>query len=242
MNLLYGSIGTVLVVVIGFLVAQWLPLRWSRVNESPVVYVVYGAIYLMATALVCYSLANFSALATGPSQTAPINFESFVMNEAVWIYIYALSTSATLYLVLNQWVFKKFSRRTWLVTKMAHNKLDRLLITALNEIRLVCFVLETGKVYVGWVFDVPLPSDDKEYVNIVPIQSGYKDASHQFVFNVFYDKILDPHGQQAAGHLAAPKTILRRSIQTANLFDNAVYEQFAAQYEKMARAKEFTGR
>lgn len=187
MNLLYGSIGTVLVVIIGFLVAQWLPLKWSRVKESPVVYVVYGTIYLMLTALICYFLTGLS-----------VRFDSYVIAETMWIYVIALSTSAVLYLVLNQWIFREHPRRTWLATQMAHNKLDRLFISALNEARLVCLVLETSRVYVGWGTEVPLPNDDNEYVNIVPIQSGHKNADHQFVFNVFYYKILDPHGQQAA--------------------------------------------
>ena len=239
MNLLYGSIGTVLVVVIGFLVAQWLPLKWTRVNESPVVYVVYGAIYLMATALACYFIANLFAPVADSSRSVPVSFESFVMfvmKEAMWIYSAAFSTSAAFLLALNQWIFKESSRRTWLASKMAHNKLDRLCIKALEDTLLLCLVLETGKVYVGWVVEVPLPNDDREYVNILPMQSGYKDENHQFVFNVFHDQILKEHGPLAAGYLASPKTILRSSIQTANVFDSAVYELFDLQYAEIAAA------
>lgn len=229
MNLLYGSIATALVVVIGFFIAQCLPLKWSRVSESPVIYVVYGAVYLTLVALTYYLLRNFVSLLTILPISKSADFESFLLEKATGIYLYALLSSIAWPLVLNKWLFSKQPYRFWLAEKMAHNKLDRLFIRALRESKLVCLVLDTGKVYVGWVTELPLPNDDKEYVYLVPLQSGYKSDKHLFVFNVYHEEVMREGNINAAGYIGSPKSVSRASIKTANLFDLDLYDQFEDQ-------------
>ena len=218
MGILLPSIGAALTVVIGFFVAQWLPLKWSRIAESPIIYVVYGAIYLMFAASVCFAAAMGYALFMHSIDAQLSMFEEYVRGNVGWVYFAALVTSIAGGFALNKVIYGHRQLCVWLADRMTHNKLDQMFIAAFKETKPVCLVLGDGKVHVGWAYRMPLPTDDREYVSIVPFKGGYADDAHQIIFNVNYYRVRGAESDFAVEYIDSPMSIARSSIKTAYLY------------------------
>lgn len=110
--------------------------------------------------------------------------------------------------------------------------LEILLNRSARETKQLCITLKSGKVYIGFVTRSFDPAYDRKYIALLPMFSGYRDAHDQTMrINTSYVSV---YQQIIAGDnaflLSAPNdfqvVIPVAEIQSANIFDPAVYSLF----------------
>jgi hypothetical protein len=136
-----------------------------------------------------------------------------------------------------------FTPGRW-ASKRSAGELDRLLLDAHRDNKPVMLSLNTGKVYIGIVLEIPNPVREPMAVRILPMFSGYRDAESRLNLTTDYETLYSSlsHGRAAQLGLTADwssefkLTIRASEIVTAALFSAQVYGEFNPGWrEQMAK-------
>lgn len=109
------------------------------------------------------------------------------------------------------------------------NELQLLLKFSFTESKLLQFTMDTGKFYIGWVKEMPLPGIS-EYVSIVPAFSGYRGDMKELVFTTQYLSVYATYIEEGAiqtiDDLNMDLILTVDSIVTVSYFDIEMYKRF----------------
>ena len=113
--------------------------------------------------------------------------------------------------------------------KYIGNELQLLLKSSFTESKLLQFTLDSGKFYVGWVKELPLPFIS-DYVRIIPAFSGYRGGMKELVFTTQYLSVYSTYIEEGAvesiDELNTDLVLTVDSIVSACYFDIEMYERF----------------
>jgi hypothetical protein len=109
--------------------------------------------------------------------------------------------------------------------------LDRLLYQASLAQHLLCLSMKDGKVYIGYIQDLPPnPEDRNSYLEILPVQSGYRDQdTREMKLTTFYEEAYKDLVEAEADEedwLVYLKILKIDEILSAGRFDPDAYVRF----------------
>jgi len=105
-------------------------------------------------------------------------------------------------------------------------KLEVVLLEALKKDTMVSITLKSEKVYVGWSILLDQPDNTKEYVQIIPVLSGYRNSeTKELNFVTEYLSVISSDENQLTEE-DFTITIRRDQVVSVNFFDINAYEQF----------------
>tara|TARA_R110002072_G_C7728752_1_gene515562 strand:+ start:140 stop:730 length:591 start_codon:yes stop_codon:yes gene_type:complete len=124
--------------------------------------------------------------------------ELILPNAVGWVYqffpIQAPFIGTTFTSLLLAFLFVEIGNRTFCkdrkeqieeAIKKVGNELELILSSSFRHSKLLEFTLDTDKFYIGWVKELPIPTVSN-YIRIIPVFSGYRDAEKRFVFTTHY--------------------------------------------------------
>lgn len=111
----------------------------------------------------------------------------------------------------------------------AGNELELLLKSSMLDNRLLQFSLDTGKFYIGWLKELPVPFKSN-YIRIIPVYSGYRDDQKELIFTTQYLSVYASYIEEGAvksiEELGTDLVIKADSIKTVSYFDMEMYNRF----------------
>lgn len=109
------------------------------------------------------------------------------------------------------------------------NELQLLLKSSFTDSRLLQFTLDSGKFYIGWVKELPLPYVSN-HVRVIPAFSGYRGDMKELVFTTQYLSVYATYIEegvvQSIDELKTDLVLTIDSIMTVSYFDIEMYERF----------------
>lgn len=114
---------------------------------------------------------------------------------------------------------------------LEHDEFEEILVTAVAQASMLMVSMSSGKVYVGFVYTTgDIISNERKYLGIIPVSSGYRNREHQIIFTTFYTRVQQATNAQttaASDSLDAFKVVIPRlEIQSIRLFSESIYERF----------------
>ncbi len=129
----------------------------------------------------------------------------------------------------NLTIYRDVSKQVEKAIKKVGNEMEMLLLSSNKDHHLLQFTLGSGKFYVGWVKDLPVPHV-ANYVRIIPAFSGYRDDEKRLIFTTeyisVYKQIIDTHKQNETTEHPFDLVIKLGDISTIARFDIDLYERF----------------
>jgi len=151
-----------------------------------------------------------------PVKTAYFGTTSFSL-------IIAILSTVTANIFINTTTAVKYA------IKFAGNELEVLLKTAMLDNKLLQFSLDTGKFYIGWLKELPVPFKSN-YIRIVPVYSGYRDEKKELVFTTQYLSVYASYIEEGSinsiDELNTDLVIKADAIKTVGFFDLEMYNRF----------------
>lgn len=91
------------------------------------------------------------------------------------------------------------------------------------------FTLDTDKVYVGFLKELPIPTTT-DYIRIIPMFSGYRDEKKQLIFTTdyytVYREYIDKKKINKIDDLKIDMILTLDNLVTVSYFDQENYESF----------------
>lgn len=87
-------------------------------------------------------------------------------------------------------ITKLYTQSSYWVIRRYGDRLENHLTPAPGGAKQVCVTLTTGKVYVGFSFETPDPSDKNESFTILPVASGRRNKEHEMKLTTAYESAL----------------------------------------------------
>lgn len=141
----------------------------------------------------------------------------------------ALFLSVLLTEVSNRTLFKNRKRQIMKAIEGVGNELELLLRSSVIDSKLLQFTLDSHKVYVGWVEELPVPSVTN-YIRIIPVFSGFRNAQQNVVFDTHYLSVYGKYIKEGKikhiKELEPDLVIALNSVVTVSFFDIEMYERF----------------
>ena len=113
--------------------------------------------------------------------------------------------------------------------KYIGDELQLLCKSSFTESRLLQFTLDTGKFYIGWVKELPLPYISN-YVRIIPAFSGYRGTMRELIFTTQYLSVyysyIEEGSVESIDELNSDLVLTVDRIVSAAFFDIEMYERF----------------
>lgn len=118
-----------------------------------------------------------------------------------------------------------------------YDDLELLIYRAVTQLKAVSITVENGKVYVGWILFGFEANDERKFIRMLPIMSGYRDeVTKKVSFTTFYEPIIEAITQSTDLEDSDFEVILPVSdLKSANLFDAETYLKFQAAYYEQAK-------
>lgn len=117
-------------------------------------------------------------------------------------------------------------------------QLDLLLNTSVRKSILLEFTLDTSKVYVAWVKELPIPTVTN-YIRVIPVISGYRDSQLRLHFTTHYLSVYSEYVKEGkikgVEELDVDLIITVDNIVTVSYFDLDMYERFQKPIEQEER-------
>lgn len=139
-----------------------------------------------------------------------------------------LSISAT---EISNWLVFDKKKRIIKAIKSIGNEFELLLNSSFTENKLLLFTLDNGKIYIGWVKELPIPAVSK-YVRIIPIISGYRDEQKNVVFTTHYLSVYGEYIREgkvkSIEELDTDLILNSESMVSVSFFDVDMYAVFNA--------------
>jgi hypothetical protein len=205
--------------------------------------VIYAAFILLATLLI------FVKLAVEQNMVLPIGSLPDLSGELLrgsWGNLIQFSTipvSLVLAAVVNLVVSVPILKKKLLASAVNGRDFERLVLRSLTKAIPLIITMNDKKVYVGWAVASPDPSVERMHLRILPLISGYREATtHEVIFTTFYDDIIEQIGNDSNDKLSYAElddieiVIPIGSIVSAHLYDLAIGEHFAEKAEADAEA------
>lgn len=109
------------------------------------------------------------------------------------------------------------------------NELELLLRTSLKQSLLLEFTLDTNKVYIAWVKELPIPTVTN-YIRVIPVLSGYRDNEKRLNFTTHYLSVYAEYIEEGKikgiEELDVDLIITLDNVVTVSYFDVEMYERF----------------
>ena len=113
--------------------------------------------------------------------------------------------------------------------KYIGDELQLLCKSSFTESRLLQFTLDTGKFYIGWVKELPLPYISN-YIRIIPAFSGYRGSMRELIFTTQYLSVyysyIEEGSVESIDELNSDLVLTVDSIVSAAFFYIEMYERF----------------
>lgn len=113
--------------------------------------------------------------------------------------------------------------------KSVGNELELLLKSSFTDSKLLEFTLDTGKFYIAWAKELPIPTVTN-YIRVIPAFSGFRDERTNFVFTSQYLSIYAEYiaeGKiQDINELDVDLIITLDNVVSVSYFDIDMYERF----------------
>ncbi len=100
--------------------------------------------------------------------------------------------------ILNRWVWTDIKTYQIQAIKKVGSQFEKNLMISALEKHLMEFTLTTGKVYIGFVSDLPIPRETK-VVSIYPIISGYRDEKKRLRLTTRYTNLVSALSKENLG-------------------------------------------
>jgi hypothetical protein len=110
--------------------------------------------------------------------------------------------------------------------------LEMMLADAQRDLKLVSVVLKSRKVYIGFVTASFDPVNDRDYIQLLPLQSGYRDAGTLQLkittdYSQVYNRIVTKELESTSININDMRVVIPVSeIMSINLFDQEAYDLF----------------
>ena len=134
------------------------------------------------------------------------------------------------------WLFNHFAfRDPGLLVAIARkvgavDELEELCLKCLRDGVLLAITLKSGKVYVGIPEGYSVFEQDRKWVAVWPLASGFRDIWHRLVLNTYYqphyDQLSTDAGEGGPTSTDFRVVIPRSEVQSAQAFDLPTYEAF----------------
>lgn len=109
------------------------------------------------------------------------------------------------------------------------NELELLLRSSFNDAKLLDFTLDTDKVYIAWVKELPIPTVSN-YIRVIPVFSGFRDEQKKLIFTTHYLDVYSEYVQegkiQSVYELDVDLIITLDNLVSVSYFDIEMYERF----------------
>ena len=233
-----------LIIAIGYSISNYLPLQYRMAQLSGYrqygAIILYGLCCLLAVAALMYSCCVLFVSIGYRISLGGMRFESFVAEYMFDISIASLALAFSVPYLLNKSYYRDDERKRGIFYKVSiksRNELDICLLESAMLYKPLLLVLDTGKVYYGYVEKTPNPLDDKEaqYLGILPFASGYRDEKLRVVFTKDYLSALADEADTTSPELGNIENFMEfvkiipiRSIKSANFFDMEKYRESLA--------------
>jgi len=129
--------------------------------------------------------------------------------------------------VANLFVDRKEAIRKSL--KKSGNELELLMSSSFFDAHLLQFTMDNGKVYIGWVKELPKPYTTN-YIRITPAFSGYRDEQKELVFTTQYLSVYASYIADGSvtdsSELKTDLVLKVDKINSASFFDMDIYRRF----------------
>lgn len=113
--------------------------------------------------------------------------------------------------------------------KKVGNEFETLLRSSFKDSKLLEFTLDTDKVYIAWVKELPIPTVSN-YIRVVPVFSGYRDTTKQLKFTTNYLSVYSEYVREGKikeiYDLDVDLIITLDNLVTVSYFDIEMYERF----------------
>ncbi len=129
--------------------------------------------------------------------------------------------------IANLFVDRKKAIRKSL--EKAGNEFELLLSSSFFDAHLLQFTMDNGKVYIGWVKELPKPFTTN-YIRITPALSGYRNEQKELIFTTQYLTVYASYisdGSVADQNELKTDLVLKvDKINSASFFDMEIYKRF----------------
>jgi hypothetical protein len=132
----------------------------------------------------------------------------------------------------NLFVDKKKAIRISL--QKSGNEFELLMSSSFFDSQLLQFTMDSGKVYIGWVKELPKPFTTS-YIRITPALSGYRNENKELVFTTqyltVYASYIEDGSIQDTSMLRTDLVLKVDKINSASFFDMDMYKRFNPEQE-----------
>jgi len=126
---------------------------------------------------------------------------------------------------------KKAIRRS---LKKSGNELELLMSSSFFDAHLLQFTMDSGKVYIGWVKELPKPFTTN-YIRITPAFSGYRNEQKELVFTTQYLTVYASYIADGSvtdsSELKTDLVLKVDKVNSASFFDMDMYKRFNPEEE-----------
>lgn len=157
--------------------------------------------------------------------------------DALTTSLFALTLGASFW-VPFRWLPQRWLRYLY-ERAIRHDEIESLIAEAARRVVPVSITMENNKVYVGLVVETPDPRQHRKFLTVLPLMSGFRDsAAGRITFTTYYNRIyrklptLSTEIRVRDFRVALPMD----KLQSLNMFDVVVYEEFQRQSEKTPRS------
>jgi hypothetical protein len=123
-------------------------------------------------------------------------------------------------------------REHYLRLALKFDDLERLFFESAHDEAALCFTMDSGKIYVGFVTSIFDPTRERKSVGILPLASGYRTEDGRIAFTtdylIVYERI-DEDDEVAMTTDDFELVLPTDKIRSCNKFDLRVYEMFSDQ-------------
>lgn len=129
----------------------------------------------------------------------------------------------------NLTLFRNRKKQIENAIKKVGNEMELLFRSSLKDKKLLEFTLDTGKVYIAWVKELPVPIVSN-YIRVIPVLSGFRDDKMKIDFTTHYLSVYAEYIRegriQGINELDVDLIITLDNVVTVSYFDIEMYDRF----------------
>lgn len=201
------------------------------------IYSIFLFIYAVLTRLILLGTDWYPAFEIKITDTLKeaINVTSDDTALLIFVAVYAFIWAVALSQLLN--AFTKWIPYIWLKSlekAIEHNELEKLIYMSVTEDKLLTVTMDSGKFYIGWCDNLPNPSNVREWVQLLPLFSGYRhEETKHLEFTTDYLTVYEEIKEGDDIHYIASNSIKDfrislpvNKIASINVFNLQYYDRF----------------
>ena len=207
---------------------KYLKFKQQRLDRQRLIFdsVLWGIVILISTIIIRYTVQLFFpnlidllySYLPIKSSFIGTTFSSFILTVGFTM-------------IYNLTVLRNTEKQIERAIKSVGNELELLLRSSVRDSKMLQFTLDSDKVYVVWVKELPIPKVTN-YIRVIPVLSGYRDSDKNLVFTTHYLSIYSEYVKEGKvkgiEELDADLIITLDNVVTVSYFDQEMYERFNA--------------